>query len=240
MAAAEMTPDRRITELLAMLERMETQHVILHSPDGEEIHPDWCRECRVTKAERERDEARAAIADIDRHATPVGLLNNDDPEGSPHHYLVTTGSLHRALSKAYTAEPCESERKRLRAELDQLREANDHAEEDAEARWKLAQLREITHNKRALMAGMLVGILGEHDTTPLRDEQLERAADLILRNWRRQEADPQWHPRADCSDWACPQHGSHDCGKGAVAECPDLAQCNRHGLDWIEGPADDG
>lgn len=36
--------------LLAMLERMETLHVTWHGPDGEEYHPDWCRECRVDKA----------------------------------------------------------------------------------------------------------------------------------------------------------------------------------------------
>jgi hypothetical protein len=76
---------------------------------------------RVDRLTRERDEARAAIADIDRHATPIGLLHEDDPEGSPHHYIVTVGALHRALGKAYTAEPCEAERLRLRAEVARLR-----------------------------------------------------------------------------------------------------------------------
>lgn len=85
-----------------------------------------CGEDDVLREERDAARAqvaelKATIADIDRHATPVGLLNNDDPEGSPHHYLVTTGSLHRALSKAHTAEPCEAERKRLRAEIEQLK-----------------------------------------------------------------------------------------------------------------------
>lgn len=54
-----------------------------------------CRE-NAAQAERIRD-LEAAIQDIDAHATPCGLLDESDPEGSPHHYLVTTGSLHRAL-----------------------------------------------------------------------------------------------------------------------------------------------
>lgn len=105
---------RAVDSLTAMLERMDTQHTTFSGPDGKEIHPHWCRECRVS-------ELKAAIADIDAHATPVGLLNNDDPDGSPHHYLLTVGALHRALGKAHTAEPCESERARLRVEVDRLR-----------------------------------------------------------------------------------------------------------------------
>lgn len=133
MSTSELT----VESLLAMLERMETTHVKFRGPDGEQIHPDWCRECRVTKAQRERDEARAAIADIDAHATPVGLLNNDDPEGSPHHYLVTVGALHRALGKAYTAELCDAERERLRLDVqslqhtcEELERQRDEARED--------------------------------------------------------------------------------------------------------------
>lgn len=72
---------------------------------------------RLVEAREEVRALKAAIADIDAHATPVGLLHNDDPEGSPHHYLLTVGALHRALGKAYTAEPCESERARLRVEV---------------------------------------------------------------------------------------------------------------------------
>lgn len=48
------------------------------------------------------DAALAAIRDIDAHATPVGLADENDPEGNPHHYLVTVGSLHRALGKSGT------------------------------------------------------------------------------------------------------------------------------------------
>lgn len=37
-------------------ERMETQHVTFFVKDtGEEIHPDWCRECRVDKLRAELD-----------------------------------------------------------------------------------------------------------------------------------------------------------------------------------------
>lgn len=45
--------------LLAMLERMETLHVTFTGPDGEELHPDWCRECRVAKVQ-------AALGDLER------------------------------------------------------------------------------------------------------------------------------------------------------------------------------
>lgn len=44
--------------LLAMLERMETLHVTWFGPDGEEYHPDWCRECRV-------DKVAAELADLE-------------------------------------------------------------------------------------------------------------------------------------------------------------------------------
>lgn len=45
----------------------------------------------------EIDRLRAAILDIDAHATPMGLLREDDPEGSPGYYHLTVGALHRAL-----------------------------------------------------------------------------------------------------------------------------------------------
>lgn len=55
--AAEITRLRATNEsLLAMLERMESQHVTFHGPDGEEYHPDWCRECRVDKVRAELDD----------------------------------------------------------------------------------------------------------------------------------------------------------------------------------------
>lgn len=116
-----------------MLERLETQHVDFIGPDGNRIHPDWCRECRVQPL-------KDAIADIDAHATPVGLLHNDDPEGSPHHYMLTVGALHRALGKAYTAEPCESERERLRiANRDQAAIIEDYQQSIVEQGAELAQ-----------------------------------------------------------------------------------------------------
>lgn len=58
----------------------------------------------ATARQAEVDELRArvarlenAILDIDARAAPIGLLDENDPEGSPAHYFVTTGSLHRAL-----------------------------------------------------------------------------------------------------------------------------------------------
>jgi hypothetical protein len=43
---------------------------------------------------------KAAIRDIDAHATPCGLLNESDPDGGPAFYQVTPGALHRALGVA--------------------------------------------------------------------------------------------------------------------------------------------
>ena len=58
----------------------------------------------------ERDRFKAAILDIDAHATPIGLANPNDPDGNPHHYAVTVGALHRALGKVgHTAAPCTAE-----------------------------------------------------------------------------------------------------------------------------------
>ncbi|MEW2300249.1 hypothetical protein AB0958_09740 [Streptomyces sp. NPDC006655] len=58
----------------------------------------------------ERDRLKAAILDIDAHATPMGLADPNDPEGNPHHYAVTVGALHRALGKVgHTAAPCTAE-----------------------------------------------------------------------------------------------------------------------------------
>jgi len=70
---------------------------------------------QLAQTTRERDEARAAIRDIDAHATPVGLLHEDYPDGSPHHYIVTVGALHRALGKSDgTGVKCDVERELLR------------------------------------------------------------------------------------------------------------------------------
>lgn len=71
----------------------------------------------------ERDQLRAAILDIDAHATPNGLADPDDPDGNPHHYMVTVGALHRALGKVgHTAPACTAEAAlaRLTAWADEL------------------------------------------------------------------------------------------------------------------------
>lgn len=58
----------------------------------------------------ERDQLRAAILDIDAHATPIGLADENDPDGNPHHYALTVGALHRALGKVgHTAPSCQAE-----------------------------------------------------------------------------------------------------------------------------------
>lgn len=62
------------------------------------------------KSETELAAFRAAILDIDAHATPIGLADANDPDGNPHHYAVTVGALHRALGKiGHTAAPCTAE-----------------------------------------------------------------------------------------------------------------------------------
>lgn len=61
---------------------------------------------------KELAKAKAAIRDIDAHATPMGLLNADDPDGSPHHYAVTVGALHRALGVGGTAPKCSQQYER--------------------------------------------------------------------------------------------------------------------------------
>src|SRR5260221_62628 len=93
-------------------------------PEIREILDPWIQTARAAArlvaqawAEQEGAALRAAIRDIDAHATPVGLLDENDPEGSPAHYLVTTGALHRAIGKVGAAAKCEAE-----AELSALRE----------------------------------------------------------------------------------------------------------------------
>lgn len=64
----------------------------------------------------ERDRLRTAILDIDAHATPIGQADPQDPDGNPHHYVVTVGALHRALGKVgHTAPLCTAEAERDRA-----------------------------------------------------------------------------------------------------------------------------
>lgn len=40
----------RVARLTGMVERMERGHLEFVGPEGEVYHPDWCRECRVTRA----------------------------------------------------------------------------------------------------------------------------------------------------------------------------------------------
>ena len=49
------------------------------------------------------DRLRAAISDIDAHATPLGEDEDGFVTGG---YLISVGSLHRALALASTAPPC--------------------------------------------------------------------------------------------------------------------------------------
>ncbi|WP_405019577.1 hypothetical protein OHV05_24575 [Kitasatospora sp. NBC_00070] len=61
---------------------------------------------------------RQRILDIDAHATPYDV-REEDPEGSPRAYLITVGSLHRALGTVgQSAAKCDAE-----AKLDAVRNA---------------------------------------------------------------------------------------------------------------------
>jgi len=68
--------------------------------------------CEVDRLTAERDRLIDAIRDIDAHATPFGLADPEDPDGNPHHYVLTVGALHRALGAAEgraTAAKCGAE-----------------------------------------------------------------------------------------------------------------------------------
>jgi hypothetical protein len=62
----------------------------------------------LREAERERDELRQHILDIDAHATPYGDIPGEP--GWVGTYLLTAGALHRALGKiGHSAPSCEAE-----------------------------------------------------------------------------------------------------------------------------------
>lgn len=52
-------------------------------------------------------ELEETIKDITNHATPNGLADENDPEGNPHHYMVTVGAIHRALGRLQGSYVCE-------------------------------------------------------------------------------------------------------------------------------------
>jgi hypothetical protein len=184
---------------------------------------------RAANLRSERDAARAAIADIDAHATPIGLLNPDDPDGSPLHYAVTTGSLHRALGKAYTAEKCDAERERLRSEVERLRAevasrstpALPDGAVDVAARWLLrAGLHVDAVDTKVRADRMWQRDLDEEDRDAWRVLARDLLADLGLSSPATDPADEVEHrhdpaedvgctnpPAVSCSDPGCPRHG---------------------------------
>jgi hypothetical protein len=100
---------------------------------------------------RERDTLKGAILDIDAHATPYGDI--PDEPGYVGTYLVTAGSLHRALGKiGHTAPKCqaEAERDALKAEL---------AEHEKRVRERVAE--EILADVAALFAARIGADLWE-------------------------------------------------------------------------------
>lgn len=199
--ALEMTYSLTVAELIDAVSEYVTEFQNLarrkaKAAETYRLDADTHRQ-QIERLTRERDEAQAAIRDIDAHATPIGLLHEDDPDGSPHHYLVSVGALHRALGKSNgTGVKCDVERNLLRWL-------------HAEAMWQLGEAGEVVGQQRAELdehrfkLNDALGIVGaEEDIDPYeavvglhreidrlraeRDEAREYVADLALeanRSW---------------------------------------------------------
>ena len=82
-----------------------------HRPDASSITDDELDAlyARAERAETQAREYRQRILDIDAHATAYGVREGDF-DGSPTAYLITVGSLRRALGTVgHTAPPCDAE-----------------------------------------------------------------------------------------------------------------------------------
>lgn len=60
---------KTIESLQGTAERMQTEHVDWHGPDGALHHPDWCRECRIDKI---MYGVRCALEELERHIDQPG------------------------------------------------------------------------------------------------------------------------------------------------------------------------
>lgn len=60
---------KQVQSLQDTLGRTETEHVDWFGPDGEKMHPDWCRECRV---DRIMYGVNRALAELERHIDQPG------------------------------------------------------------------------------------------------------------------------------------------------------------------------
>lgn len=91
----------------AIHDELETHSCVYHEAIDEAAIVDAVLALQGDAA-TERDQLRAALLDIDAHATPYGDIP-DDP-GWVGTYLVTAGALHRALGKiGHTAPSCAAE-----------------------------------------------------------------------------------------------------------------------------------
>jgi hypothetical protein len=85
----------------------------------------------LAQARAEVERLRAAILDIDSHATPYGDLPEEP--GYVGTYLVTAGALHRALGKiGHTAPKCTAE-----AQVERLTQENTRLQQRLEAAWEM-------------------------------------------------------------------------------------------------------
>jgi hypothetical protein len=60
---------KTIDSLQTMAGRMETEHIDWRGPDGEKMHPDWCRECRI---DRIMYGVKRALEELERHIDQPG------------------------------------------------------------------------------------------------------------------------------------------------------------------------
>jgi hypothetical protein len=141
------------------------------------------RDAAVAKVERlEGIEQRliSAIRDIDQHATPSGF-NVEDPDDSPKAYIVSAGSLHRALGAA----------------SGQATVGGDHharviAERDAAVADKanLAIVLNAARRDAVAMDRKLVAIRAAYHSDKPDDEILETIAELLYEPQPEQHAKP--------------------------------------------------
>ncbi len=103
------------TDTLTLVAEVERLRAAL--TEEQEVNASWATRYRVVLAQRE--EARAAIEDIDAHATPLG---EDDDGFVAVGYAVSVGSLHRALGIARQGMPAAfGDTPQPRAEVDTRR-----------------------------------------------------------------------------------------------------------------------
>lgn len=86
--------------LLNMLNRMETQHIEFHGPDGQVFHPDWCRECRIDQV---RAEQPTACADHDGYVERLRVAVGGSLTQGPEDYITAAEEMAAELARVRAA-----------------------------------------------------------------------------------------------------------------------------------------